>query len=243
MVTISASLDFKSATDSVGAHGGFPLNESFGRLPGKCRVGLLQLWNYYKGMLCSRQHWVNFASQSLHNPYIALAEMFFVHPGAGRATISRLLANIWSAIGTTSVYSEGRDRILKKIGIFDRDSIPGRVAVFCTDLAYGFVLNLPGTVINYKLSGLGCKSAVVLGIQTSLWGCLLSPVAGGLYDSFNALDSDDPKVKTRAPGWVQWMLLNRVQLKTRKKLIWLLLAGSLASTAAIYSFAPGGLLR
>ncbi|HUA36889.1 MAG TPA: hypothetical protein VMA35_00660 [Candidatus Sulfopaludibacter sp.] len=201
------------------------------------------LWNYYRGMFRSRQHWVNFASQSLHNPYIALAEMFFVHPGAGRAAISRLFANAWSAIGTTSAYSGGRDWILKKIGVFDRDSIPGRVAVFFTDLAYGFVLNLPGTVINYKLSGLGCKSSVVLGIQTSLWGCLLSPVAGGLYDSFNALDSDDPRVKTRAPGWVQWMLINRIPLKVRRKLIWLLLAGSLASTAAIYSFAPGGLLR
>ena len=194
-------------------------------------------------MLRSRQHWVNFASQSLHNPYIALAEMFLVHPGAGRGAISRLLANVWSAIGTSSAYSGGRDRILKRIGIFDRDSIKGRLAVFFTDIAFGFVLNLPGTVINYKLSGLGWKLAVVLGTQTSLWGSLLSPVAGGLYDTFNALNSDDPKVKARAPRWVQWVLINRTPLKVRRKLIWLLLAGSLTSTAAVYSFAPGGLLR
>ena len=223
--------------------GGFPLNESFGRLSENCRTCPSRWWNYYTGMLRSRQHWVNFASQSLHNPYIALAEMFLVHPGAGRGAISRRLANAWSALGTTSAYSEGRDRILKAIGIFDRDSIPGRLAIFFTDLAYGFVLYLPGTFINYELSGLGYKSSVILGMQTSLWGCLLSPVAGGLYDSFNALDSDDPKVQTRAPRWVQRVLINRVQLKIRKKLIWLLLAGSLASTAAVYSFAPGGLLR
>ena len=204
---------------------------------------MVKLWNYYKKLLCSRQHWVNFASQSLHNPYIALAEMFFVHPGAGRAAISRLLANFWSIIGTTSVYSEGRDKILKMLGVYDRESIPGRVAVFFTDLAYGFALNLPGTIINYKISGLSFKSAVLLGIQTSLWGSLLSPVAGGLYDSFHALDSDDPKVKIRPPAWVQWALINRFPLKTRKKLIWILLAASLISTAAIYSFAPGGLLR
>jgi hypothetical protein len=204
---------------------------------------MLRLWNYYKGMLCSRQHWVNFASQSLHNPYIALAEMFFVHPGAGRGAISRLLANFWSAFGTTSVYSDGRDKILKMIGVYHRETIPGRIAVFFTDLAYGFALNLPGTVINYKISGLSFKSAILLGIQTSLWGCLLSPVAGGLYDSFNALDSDDPKVIMRAPGWVQWMLINRVPLRIRKKLIWILLAASFLSTAAVYSFAPHGLLR
>lgn len=201
------------------------------------------MWNYYARTLGSRQHWVNFASQSLHNPYIALAEMYFVHPGAGRGAVSRLLANFWSAIGTTSAYSEGRDRILKKIGIFDRDSIPRRMAVFFADIAYGFVLSFPGTVINYKLSGWDWKSAAVLGTQTSLWGCLTSPVSGGLYDTFNAFDSDDPKVKVRAPGWVQWVLINRVPLQTRKKLIWALLAGSAITTAAVYSFAPGGLLR
>jgi hypothetical protein len=221
----------------------FSLNESLERLSGKSRGWLSRLWNYYAGTLRSRQHWVNFASQSLQNPYIAVAEMFFVHPGAVRAAISRLLANIWSVIGTTSAYSEGRDRILKLFGIFDRNSVPGRLTVFFTDLAYGFVLNWPGTVINYKLSGLGWESSVLLGTQTSLWGCLLSPVAGGLYDSFNALDSDLPKVKARAPGWVQWVLINRVQLKTRRRLIWFLLAGSTAATAAVYSFAPGGLLR
>ncbi|MGO8836852.1 MAG: hypothetical protein ACLQAH_01435 [Limisphaerales bacterium] len=194
-------------------------------------------------MLRSRRHWVNFAGQSLHNPYIALAEMYFVHPGAGCGAVSRLLANAWSAIGTSSTYSDGRDLILKTIGIYDRGSIPGCLAVFFTDIAYGFVLSLPGTVINYKLSGLSWKTAVVLGIQTSLWGCVLSPVAGGLFDTFNALDSDDPKVKARAPHWIQWALINRVQLKARKKLIWILLAGSTAATAAIYSFAPGGLLR
>jgi len=221
----------------------FPLNENLERLSKLCRVEPSRWWTYYMGMLRSRQHWVNFASQSLQNPYIALAEMFFVHPGAGRGIISRLLANIWSAIGTTSAYSEGRDRILKMIGIFDRDSIKGRLAVFFTDIAYGFLLNLPGTVLNYKLSGLGWQSSVVLGTQTSLCGSLLSPVSGGLYDSFNALDSNDPKVKTRAPRWVQWVLINRVPLKVRRKLIWLLLAGSTMTTAAIYSFAPGGLLR
>src|SRR3974390_1982527 len=207
---------------------GSPLNKSSGGVYRQCYAGVSRVGNYYRGMLYSRQHWVNFASQSLHNPYIALAEMIFVHPGAGRAAISRLLANIWSAIVPTSVDSEGRDKILKAIGIFDRDSIKGRLAVFFTDIAFGFVLNLPGTVINYKLSGLGWRQAVVLGTQTSLWGSLLSPIAGGLYDTFNALDSDDPKVKTRAPRWVQWVLLNRVPLKVRRKLIWLLLAGSLA---------------
>ena len=194
-------------------------------------------------MLHSRQHWVNFASQSLHNPYIALVEMCFVHPGAGRGAMSRLLANAWSAIGTTTAYSEGRDWILKTMGIFDRDSIPGRLAVFLTDMAYGFVLSWPGTILNYKMSGWNWKSSVALGTQTCLWGCFLSPVAGGLYDTFNALDSDDSKVKSRAPHWIQWALINRVQLKKRRKLIWALLAGSAAATAAIYSFAPNGLLR
>jgi hypothetical protein len=194
-------------------------------------------------VLRSRQHWVNFASQSLFNPYIAFAEMFFVHPGAGRAATSRLLSILWSAIGNTTVYSGGRDRILKRIGIFDRESIPRSVAVVFTDIVYGFVFSSPGTILNYKLCGLNWTSAILLGVQTTLWGSLLSPVAGGLYDTFNALDSDDPKVKARAPNWVQWVLIDRVQLNVRRKLIWILLLGSMIITAAIYSFAPGGLFR
>jgi hypothetical protein len=221
---------------------GFPLSSSYGSL-GKLRLGLSQFWNRSAEVLRSRQHWVNYASQSLYNPYIAFAEMYFVHPGAGRAVLSRLLANAWSAIGTTSAYSGGRDRILKAIGIFDRDSILRGMAVFFTDIAYGFVLNSPGTVLNYRLSGWNWKSAMIMGVQTTLWGSLLSPISGGLYDTFNALDSDDSKIKARAPHWVRWVLINRVPLPMRRKLIWILLTGSLAATTAIYSFAPGGFLR
>jgi hypothetical protein len=117
------------------------------------------------------------------------------------------------------------------------------MAVFFTDIVYGIIFSSPGTILNYKLCGLNWQSAILCGVQTSLWGSLLSPVAGGLYDTFNALDSDDPKVKARAPHWVQWVLIGRIQLETRKKLIWILLAASMIATAIIYSFAPGGLLR
>jgi hypothetical protein len=219
------------------------LNDNFGRLSRNCRAGVARFFGYYANTILSRQHWVNYASQSLHNPYIAFGEMFFVHPGAARGALSRLIGNIFPALGTTSAYSSGRDTILKKFGIFDRDSIPKRLAVFGADVAYGFVLGFPGSVANYKLSGADWHSSLTLGFWVSCWGCWASPLTGALYDTFNALDSDDPKVKARAPVWLQKTLINRVQLPTRQKLIWAFLAGSVILTAGIYSFAPGGFLN
>jgi hypothetical protein len=199
--------------------------------------------SHYARTLRSRQHWVNYASQSLYNPYIAIGEMFFIHPGASRGAMSRLIGNIFPALGTTSAYSGGRDTILKRLGIFDRDSIPRRLAVFFTDVAYGFVLGFPGSVVNYKLGGGDWKSSISLGFWASCWGCWSSPLTGALYDTFNALDSDDPKVTARAPVWIQKWLINRVKLDTRKKLIWACLAGCAVLTAGIYTFAPGGFLN
>jgi hypothetical protein len=219
------------------------LNDNFGRLSRNCRERVARFWRYYLSTVLSRQHWVNYASQSLHNPYIALGEMFFVHPGAARGALSRLIGNVFPALGTTSAYSGGRDTILKKFGIFDRDSIPKRLAVFFADVAYGFVLGFPGSVANYKLSGADWKSSLTLGFWVSCWGCWASPVTGALYDTFNALDTDDPKVIARAPVWIQKTLLNRIPLRTRKKLIWVFLAASVLLTAAIYTFAPGGFLN
>lgn len=219
------------------------LNDSFGRFSRSCRVGLARLWGHYARTLFSRQHWVNYASQALHNPYIALGEMFFVHPGAARGALSRLIGNVFPALGTTSAYSTGRDTVLKKLGIFDRDSIPKRLAVFFADVAYGFVLGFPGSVANYKLSGADWMSSLTLGFWVSCWGCWTSPLTGALYDTFNALDSDDPKVIARAPVWIQHTVINRVALSARKKLIWASLAGSVLLTAGIYSFAPGGFLN
>jgi hypothetical protein len=218
-------------------------NHSLERLSRNCREGVARLWNRYVRTLLSRQHWVNYASQSFHNPYIAFGEMFFVHPGAAHGALSRLIGNLFPALGTTSAYSGGRDTILRKLGIFDRDSIPRRLAVFCADVAYGFVLGFPGSVANYKLSGGDWKSSITLGFWVSCWGCWTNPLTGALYDSFNALDSDDPKVKARAPVWIQKTLINRVQLSTRQKLIWAFLAGSMILTAGIYTFSPGGFLN
>ncbi len=219
------------------------LNDSVGRLSRNCRAGVARFCRHYAATILSRQHWVNYASQSLHNPYIALGEMFFVHPGAARGALSRVIGNVFPALGTTSAYSSGRDTILKKLGIFDRDSIPKRLAVFFTDVAYGFVLGFPGSVVNYKLSGGDWKSSITLGFWVSCWGCWTSPVTGALYDTFNALDSDDPKITARAPVWIQKTLINRVALSLRKKLIWAFLAGSMILTAGIYTFAPGGFLN
>ena len=206
-------------------------------------MGVARFCRHYAGTVLSRQHWVNYASQSLFNPYIAFGEMFFVHPGAGRGALSRVIGNLFPALGTSSAYSSGRDTILKKLGIFDRDSIRKRLAVFCVDVAYGFLLGFPGSVANYKLSGGDWKSSITLGFWVSCWGCWTSPLTGALYDTFNALDSDDAKVKIRAPVWVQKTLINRVRLSMRKKLIWVFLAGSIILTAGIYTFAPGGFLN
>jgi hypothetical protein len=220
-----------------------PLNDSFGRLFRNCRAGLARFGRHYAATVLSRQHWVNYASQSLHNPYIAFGEMFFVHPGAARGALSRLIGNLFPALGTTSAYSGGRDTILRRLGIFDRDSVRKRLAVFCADVVYGFVLGFPGSVVNYKLSGGDWKSSITLGFWVSCWGCWTSPLTGALYDTFNALDSDDAKVQRRAPVWIQKTLINRVPLRIRKKLIWVFLALSLILTAAIYTFAPGGFLN
>jgi hypothetical protein len=202
------------------------------------------LAEHYGRLLRSRQQWVGFAGQSFFfNPYLAAADMFFVHPGAAHGAISRCWANGWAALGTCGIYSNGRDEIFKKLGLLAPNSVPACLAAVLTDTAYGFVLNLPGFVLNYKLSGCAMMPAVVMGFKASAWACWTSSISGGLFDTFNALDSDDAQKKARAPAWVRWAVIDRFKLKTRKKFIWACLAASAVATAAIYSFSPGGLCR
>jgi hypothetical protein len=199
---------------------------------------------HYRRLLRSREQWVGFASQSFfHNPYMAAVDMFFVHPGAGHGAVSRLLANGWGVLGTCGIYSNGRDELFKKLGIVRTDSLKGFVAAVLADTVCGFVLNLPGSILNYKLSGCGWTPSFIMGLQASAAGCWTSSISGALFDSFAALDSDDPRKRGRAPPWLRWTVIDRFELRTRKKLIWLSLAASLAGTVAIYGFAPGGLLR
>jgi hypothetical protein len=110
------------------------------------------------------------------------------------------------------------------------------------DTVYGFTLNLPGAVINYALSGCGWPS-VLMGIKASAAACWTSFISGALFDTFAAMDSNSEQKRSRAPAWIRWAVIDRFELKTRQKLIWLSLGFSLALTAAIYCFAPGGLLR
>jgi hypothetical protein len=105
------------------------------------------------------------------------------------------------------------------------------------------ILNLPSFMLNYELSGCDWLPSVVLGLKASGVACWTSSISGALFDTYRALDSDEPQHKVRAPGWVRWLIIDRVELKTRRKLIWASLAFSVAATAAIYCFAPGGLLR
>lgn len=212
--------------------------------PSKGGGGVLRQWlEHYLRLLTSRKQWVGFASQSFfHNPYLAAADMFFVHPGAAHGALSRCFANAWSMLGATGCYSHGRDKLFKRLGLVKTDTFWGSMGAILADTIYGFTLSLPGCIANYGLSGCGWPS-ILLGVKASGAACWTSFIAGALFDSFAALDSDDPAKRARAPAWVQRAVLDRFALKTRKKLIWAALAASLAATAAIYCFAPGGLLN
>jgi hypothetical protein len=203
-----------------------------------------RLFDHYRRLVTSRQQWVGFASQSFfHNPYLAMSDMFFVHPGAAHGALSRCFANGWAMLGTCGLYSNGRDEIFRKLGLLAPNSVMSCSGAIVADTAYGFILNLPGFILNYALSGCGIVPSIFLGTKASALACWTSCISGGLFDSFNALDSDDPRKKARAPAWVRWLVINRLELKTRKKLIWLCLAASVIATAAIYCYAPSGLLR
>jgi hypothetical protein len=222
----------------------FSLSRSLGRIANYGRATLSRLAEYYGYLLRSREQWVGFASQSLFfNPYLAGADMFFVHPGAIHGIVSRCLANCWAAVGTCGIYSSGRDEVFRKLGLLAPNSLPAVIAACLADTAYGFILNLPSFAINYKLSGCDWLSSVVLGLKASGAACWTSSISGALFDTFRALDSDEPQHKARAPGWVRWAVIDRIELRTRRKLIWASLALSAAATAAIYCFAPGGILR
>ena len=199
---------------------------------------------HYARILRSREQWVGFAGQSFFfNPYLAAVDMFFVHPGAAHGAISRSWATLWSALGTCGIYSNGRDGLLKKFGLLGTKSILGSLVVVLADTAYGFILNLPGFCLNYGLSGCGWLPSIFLGFKACAAACWTSSISGGLFDTFSALDSDDPHKLSRVPIVVRWAVIDRFELRTRKKLIWLCLVASVVATAAIYCFAPGGLLR
>jgi hypothetical protein len=220
------------------------LNDSIGRFSKNCRDTLSRLPDHYRRLLRSRQQWVGFASQSFfHNPYLAAMDMFFVHPGALHGALSRCFANGWAALGTCGFYSHGRDKLFKKLGLLRTDTVKGCIAAILVDTTYGFLLNVPAFVTNYALAGCGLLPSIILGIKASGAACWTSFISGALFDSFAALDSDDPQKRSRAPAWVRWLVIDRFELKTRKKLIWVALAASVLLTAAIYSFAPGGLMR
>jgi hypothetical protein len=220
------------------------LSRSVGRVANYCRGKVSWLAEYYGRLLRSRAQWVGFAGQSLFfNPYLAAADMFFVHPGALHGLVSRGVANFWAALGTCGIYSSGRDEVFKKLGLLAPNSIPGVIAACLADTGYGFILNFPGFVLNYKLSGCEWLTSIVLGAKASVACCWTSSISGALFDTFRALDSDDPQHKVRAPAWIQWAVIDRIELRTRKKLIWASLVGSVVATAAIYCFAPGGLLK
>lgn len=220
------------------------LNDSFGRLAKNCRETLSRLPEHYRRLLTSRTQWVGYASQSFfHNPYLAAVDMFFVHPGAIHGALSRLFANGWAMHGTCGFYSTNRDKLFKRIGLHHINTFWACIAAIVVDTIYGFLLSLPGFCLNYKLAGIAIIPSVEMGIKAAAAACWTSFISGALFDSFAALDSDDPQKRSRAPAWVQWLVIDRFELKTRKKLIWISLAASLLATAAIYSFAPGGLLR
>ncbi len=209
-----------------------------------CRDRAWRLLAGYKRVASSRAQWVGFAGQSLFfNPYLAAADMFFVHPGAAHGAISRCLANGWAALGTCGLYSNGRDAIFRRLGIMGSKTISGGFVTILADTAYGFAMNLPGFMANYFLSGCGFLPSVLLGFKASAAACWTSSIAGGLFDTFAALDGDDPVKRSRVPILIRWAVIDKFALNTRRKLIWLGLAISVAVTLAIYGFAPGGLLR
>jgi hypothetical protein len=214
------------------------------RLSKNCRDTLARVFDHYGRLLRSRPQWVGFASQSLfHNPYLAAADMFFVHPGAVHGALSRCFANGWAMLGTCGLYSTGRDQIFKRLGLLAPNSFLTCTGAVLADTAYGFVLNLPGFIVNYKLAGCALMPSMILGFKACASVCWTSSISGGLFDTFGALDSGDPRKKARAPAWVRWLVIDRCPLPIRRKLIWLSLVASILATAAIYSFAPGGLLR
>ena len=220
------------------------LSQGEGGLAQNSRGLLSRLADHYARLLRSRMQWVGFASQSFfHNPYLAAADMFFVHPGAVHGIISRCFANGWAMLGTCGVYSHGRDRLFKRLGLMAPNSPLSCAAAVLADTAYGFFLNLPGFILNYKLSGCAFMPSVIMGTKACASVCWSSTISGGLFDTFGALDSDDPQKKARAPHWVRWLVIDRFELKVRKKLIWMCLTVSILATAGIYCFAPGGLLR
>ncbi len=187
---------------------------------------------------------MGFASQSFfHNPYLAATDMFFVHPGAAHGAISRCLANGWAALGTCGIYSNGRDEIFRMLGLLSPNTFMGYCAAILADTAYGFLLNVPGFMVNYALSGCGLLPSVIMGAKASAAACWTSSISGGLFDTFSALDSNDPQKRGRAPILARWAVIDRFELSVRRKIIWVCLSLSLAATAAIYCFAPGGLFR
>ena len=197
-------------------------NDTFATVAKNCREWLSRLPGHYRRLLSSRQQWVGFASQSFfHNPYMAAADMFLVHPGAAHGALSRCFANAWAALGTCGVYSAGRDRLFRRLGLLAPNSFLTCAAACLADTAYGFLLNIPGCVINYKLSGCPLGPSVVMGLMASGSACWTSFISGALFDSFAALDSDDPQKRARAPVWVRWAVIARFPLRIRKKLIWI----------------------
>jgi hypothetical protein len=221
-----------------------PASNGFSRLSKYGAATLSGLTTHYSRLLRSREQWVGFASQSFfHNPYLAAADMFFVHPGAAHGAISRCWANGWAALGTCGIYSHGRNEIFKTLGLLAPKSIGACLVCVLADTVFGFVLNVPGFVLNYGLGGCGWGPAVMLGLKAAAAACWTSSISGGLFDTFRAMDSDDPEKKSRVPILIRWAVIDPFELKTRKRLIWLCFAASVVATAAIYSFAPGGLLR
>lgn len=219
-------------------------NDSFIRLVKNCRENLSRLPEHYRRLLTSRRQWVGYASQSFfHNPYLAAVDMFLVHPGAMHGALSRVFANGWAMLGTCGFYSTNRDKLFKKIGLHHIDSFWGCVAAIAVDTVYGFLLSLPGFCLNYKLAGVAVMPSVIMGTKAAAAACWTSFISGSLFDTFAALDSDDPQKRSRAPAWIRWLVIDRFELKTRKSLIWVSLAVSVLATAAIYALAPGGLLR
>ena len=220
------------------------LSDNGQRLTKNSRGLFARLGEHYSRLLRSREQWVGFASQSFfHNPYLAAADMFFVHPGAGHGAMSRCFANGWAAFGTCGLYSASRDGVFKKLGLLAPKSVSACTGAILADTAFGFLMSLPGFVVNYALSGCGLMPSVVLGLKASASACWTSSISGGLFDTFAALDSDDPQRKARVPIVIRWLVIDRFELKMRQKLIWLGLAASILATAVIYCFAPGGLLR